>query len=121
LTVYRNGDLEEEVVKPGVRRKVVVGEKMMLVFYRADPGNGVSEHTHPHEQMGYILDGEGEFKIGDKKFILKTGDTFHVPPNVPHSGLAIGKKPLIEIDFFHPIREDLLKKSSGQKSTRSKR
>ena len=110
LPVYRWDELEEEVVKPGVRRRIVAGNKIMLVVYRIDPGEGISMHNHPHEQIGYIVEGEAEFEIGGEKTILRAGDIFHVPPNVPHAGKVIGDKPLLEIDIFHPIRENFRKK-----------
>ncbi len=102
--------VEEEIVRPGIKRKIVTGKNIMLVLYEIEPGHGISEHNHPHEQMGWVLEGEMEFQIGEEKTVLKSGGVFYVPPNVPHGGKAIGDKNVLELDVFYPIREDFLKK-----------
>lgn len=107
---YNWESVEEELVKPGVKRKIVTGKNIMLVLYEIEPGQGIPEHKHPHEQMGWILEGEAEFKIGENKAVLKPGGVFYVPPNMPHGGKAIGEKTVLELDIFYPVREDFLKR-----------
>lgn len=111
MVIYKAEKIEEELVKPGLKRKVVTGKNLMLVLYEIEPGTEFPEHSHPHEQMGYVIEGEAEFKIGNEKAVIKTGDIFHVPSNVPHCAKVVGGKRLVELDIFHPIREDYLKKT----------
>jgi quercetin dioxygenase-like cupin family protein len=48
-------------------------------------------HTHPGEEIIYILEGELEYEIrGQKPVILKTGDVLFVPAGAPHSARNIG-------------------------------
>jgi len=103
-------EVEEERISPGVKRKIITGKDLMFVLYEIAPNQGLAMHKHPHEQLGYILEGEAEFIIGEEKTVMKAGTVFHVPPNVIHGGKVIGEQPLIELDVFHPIREDFLKK-----------
>jgi quercetin dioxygenase-like cupin family protein len=64
-------------------------------------------HSHPHEQITYVAEGEILFCIGQEKHHLCAGDLFTVPGNVPHSvQLLTGKVRLV--DTFTPIREDFL-------------
>jgi len=37
--------VEEEIVKPGIKRKIVTGKNIMLVLYEIEPGHGISEQT----------------------------------------------------------------------------
>ena len=45
-------------VVPGVEiSRFGEGSKMGLLRYEISPGERVSEHSHPHEQVGYVLAG----------------------------------------------------------------
>jgi len=110
MAFYKIEEIEEEHVKPGIRRKIVTGNNIMLVVYNIDAGQGLPLHNHPNEQMVYVIEGELEFQIGEKKSVLSAGGIAHVPSNVLHGGKVVSGKPVIEIDVFYPIREDFLKK-----------
>ncbi|HSP38768.1 MAG TPA: cupin domain-containing protein [Frankiaceae bacterium] len=48
-------------------------------------------HTHPGEEIGYILAGTVEMRIqGEPTLTLHAGDPFLVPPGKPHSALDVG-------------------------------
>jgi quercetin dioxygenase-like cupin family protein len=49
------------------------------------PGATVARHTHPGIEVGYIIEGEGDFFVqGETTKHLKTGDSFVNPAGVPH-------------------------------------
>lgn len=56
-------------------------------------GHGVAApHTHPGEELGYILEGSLELEVtGQPKVTLKKGDAFFVPANTVHGGRNLGK------------------------------
>ena len=114
MTIYRNKDLEWKVVKPGTKRKVIVGKDLMLVLWNFGPNQVSSLHSHPHEQLTYVVEGEGEFQLGEEKTVLKRGDMVHIPVSIPHAFVSIGDKPLTIIDVFYPVREDLLPKKDKE-------
>lgn len=66
-------------------------------------------HSHPHEQISYVVSGEVNLFIKDKTIRLEPGDMFAVPPNVPHGIQLLSEKARL-VDTFCPIREDFLKK-----------
>ena len=66
-------------------------------------------HSHPHEQVSYLVEGEIILVIGDEKTRLSAGDLFTVPANVPHAVQTLTSHVRL-IDAFNPIREDFLKK-----------
>jgi len=56
------------------------------------PGAAVPKHTHPGEEIGYVLEGEITFELDGKgPQTLKAGDAFFVPANTVHSAKNSGK------------------------------
>ena len=50
------------------------------------PGVAFGKHTHPGEEIIYVLEGSLEYQVGDKPPVtLKAGDVLFVPANTPHS------------------------------------
>jgi len=50
------------------------GGSYSLFELSLDPGRGVARHTHTRENESYyVLSGELEVVVGDKKFLLKPG------------------------------------------------
>ncbi|MDY6323273.1 MAG: cupin domain-containing protein [Succinivibrio sp.] len=98
-----------EKTAPGVERAILVHEgAMMCVENRFEKGGVGAMHSHPHEQVTYVLSGKFEFTIGDEKHVVTAGDTLHKLPNVKHGCVCLEKGVLI--DVFTPQREDFLKK-----------
>jgi quercetin dioxygenase-like cupin family protein len=70
---------------------------------RADfqPGGAVPRHTHPGEEVAYILEGEIELQIDGKpaqKF--KAGDTFFLPAGTVHAAKNVGKGPAAVLSTY---------------------
>jgi quercetin dioxygenase-like cupin family protein len=90
---------------PGVHIFTAAGEQMMLSLVEFAPRAVVEPHSHPHEQMGMLLEGELTFTIGGQTRTLRPGDMWRIPGGVVHSAVA-GSQPVKALDVFHPIRED---------------
>ena len=90
---------------PGVEIFTTHGDAVMLSLVEFEPHAVVKEHSHPHEQMGLLLEGELEFTIGGKTRILQPGEMWCIPGGVVHRAVA-GDHPVRALDVFHPIRED---------------
>jgi quercetin dioxygenase-like cupin family protein len=69
------------------------------------PGALVAEHAHENAQLGLVIRGSVEFRIGDEACELGPGGTWRIPPNVPHEVTA-GTDGAVVIDVFAPARED---------------
>jgi quercetin dioxygenase-like cupin family protein len=65
-------------------------------------------HSHPQEQVSYILDGTFELTVEGVKHVLEPGQVFVIPSNTKHSGLAITD--CFILDVFTPLREDYREK-----------
>jgi quercetin dioxygenase-like cupin family protein len=56
-----------------------------------DPGFATGRHTHPGEELTYILEGQIELRIdGQPPRVVKAGETFFVPAGLVHEGINTG-------------------------------
>jgi quercetin dioxygenase-like cupin family protein len=78
-------------------------------------------HAHPHEQFGLLLQGRLRLRVGDEEREIGPGEVWHAPPNVVHGGTIVGDEPVVFIDVFHPIREDVLEEMRGKRRERPPR
>lgn len=92
----------------GAQRRILsYGGRMMLVQFTFDAGATSWHHSHPHEQLGYVVSGEIDFVMdGQETARLKAGGSYYVPPNVKHH--IVTHAPTVLIDAFTPAREDFL-------------
>lgn len=100
-------DLDWEDVGPGLRRQIMgYDDKIMLVKVEFKSGGVGQLHEHHHSQVTYVESGEFEMTIGEDVKIIKSGDSYYVPPHVLHG--CVCKKEGVLIDVFSPAREDFL-------------
>jgi quercetin dioxygenase-like cupin family protein len=71
------------------------GREGVQVLAEFAPGAAAGKHTHPGEEMGYILEGTLQLEIeGKPPVTLNAGQAFFVPAGVVHDGKNVGKGPL---------------------------
>lgn len=98
--------VEWKTVRPGIERKAFGSENVTLALHRLHPGHALLPHSHPHEQLVYILDGEVDFHIGESTLRLGPGGLAVVPPGVVHYAELVGDKPALNLDVFTPARPE---------------
>ena len=107
MFVYNN-DLEAEDLGNGVTRKILAYSKnIMSVEVHFTKGAKGELHSHPHEQLTYVLSGEFEFTIDKETKIVKAGDVLYKEPNIMHGCRCL--KNGVLLDNFTPIRQDFIK------------
>lgn len=89
---------------PGYRGKLVHAETMTVVHWTIDADHEIPEHSHPHEQVINMMEGEFELTVDGEVVVLHPGDILVIPGNVPHSGRSLTNCKII--DIWHPVRED---------------
>ena len=58
------------------------------------PGAAAGKHTHPGEELGYVLEGTLLLEVtGKPPVTLKAGDVFFVPAGVVHDSKNVGTGP----------------------------
>jgi len=105
-TFYKWADLPETALTPQIKRRLVTGEKVMVLNLTLSKGAVVGEHHHPHEQVSYILSGALEFEINGEKRVVHSGEGVVLPSNIPHAVVALEETQVL--DVFSPPREDFL-------------
>lgn len=69
----------------------VPGREVVQVLTEIPVGVESGWHTHPGEEVGYILAGTVSMSIKEKATLtLHAGDPFLIPPGVPHNALDVG-------------------------------
>jgi quercetin dioxygenase-like cupin family protein len=101
------GSGSRHLIFPGVELRSTSGKSLMLCVVRLEPESVVADHSHPHEQMGILLEGRLEFTVGGVTRLLGPGDMWRIPGGVVHRVRALDQ-PAVAIDVFNPIREDYL-------------
>lgn len=89
---------------PGVRRKTLaLGERMILLEVSMEAGSVGKAHSHPNEQVGYVVRGKLRLRIGSDAHELGPGDAYVIPPDVEHEALALEETKVVET--FSPPHE----------------
>ena len=104
--IYNWDKLEREVVRKGVSRAGFRGDNALMVMNWLEPGMETNPHSHPFEQVVYIVQGQMRFHVGDDVVEGGPGSLIRIPPNVEHYGPPSGDETVMNLDVFSPIRED---------------
>lgn len=106
--LFVSGDnIEWETAGEGMRRQILGFDgELMLVRVLFEKGAIGPIHQHHHRQVSYVESGSFMVEIDGEKQLLKTGDSFYIPPHTDHGAVAMEKGSLL--DIFSPAREDFL-------------
>ena len=89
-----------------IGRRMIYGEKVMLVRWEFARGCHVEMHRHPNEQVSVVEAGQLRMTIGGEDVILEPGSIRVIPPDALHDAEALVDT--IVVDIFSPPREDFL-------------
>ena len=106
---YRWDDMPKEELKPGLDRRLISTDRMMLAHVYLEQGTVVPKHEHENEQLTYILEGVLRFWLGDDEsevIDVAAGEVLHIPSHLPHKAEAIERT--LDVDIFQPPRQDWL-------------
>ena len=111
MAVFKEKQTITEKISEEFERRIAHLDNLMTVV--CDFTNGPADepdkpHSHPHEQITYVAEGDLFLFLGEEKHLLSKGDIFTVPSGLPHCIQTISKHVRL-IDSFSPIREDFLK------------
>ena len=98
-----------EDLNPLLQRQFVVGQDVMLARVLLKKGCIVPEHSHPNEQITYILEGALKFWIDGKELVVNAGEVLTIPPHMPHKAEAL--EDTVDLDVFNPPRADWINKT----------
>jgi len=84
------------------------GEKTLMSEFRLEKGAQLPRHSHPHEQIGYLVSGRMLLTIEEESFTVAPGDSWCIAGDSEHQATALEDSLAIEV--FSPRREDYLPK-----------
>lgn len=106
---YRWETVNLESLKPGLSRRLITSERMMIAHVHFKKGADVARHSHENEQITYILEGALKFWLGandERELTVRAGEVLVIPSNLPHRAVAL--EDTLDMDVFNPPRQDWL-------------
>jgi quercetin dioxygenase-like cupin family protein len=98
---------------PGISQKTLVyGERTLMTEFLLKKGSRLPQHSHPHEQTGYLVNGRIRLSIGSEEYDVMPGDSWCIPSGVEHGAEILEDS--VGIEVFSPVREDYLPKERDQ-------
>jgi quercetin dioxygenase-like cupin family protein len=76
------------------------GREVIQVRVDFAPGYVAPMHTHPGEEIIYVIEGTLEYEIGGKVTRVKAGDVLFVPAGTPHTAKNIGSTNAAELATY---------------------
>ncbi len=98
--------LPEEQISEKIIRRILSGDQAMLVWWSIGAGVYVEPHSHPNEQIVWMLKGKVEFRLGSEQRVCGPGDIVVIPGGTEHEAWFLEDTEVI--DFFAPPRDDFL-------------
>ena len=104
---YKKENSKYRKALDGVTYKTLVhGKLTSLSEFRLQKDWKIPNHSHPHEQTGYMISGNMTMLVDGKKFEVSPGDSWNIPGNVEH-GVEVHEDSIV-IEVFSPVREEYL-------------
>jgi len=107
LVIVQGSEVSSSEAFPGLMRRVLAyNANLMLTEHTMEAGSEFPRHSHPHDQLAYLVSGHIRVSAGDEVFEARAGDSFVLRGGVEHQVWAIEKS--VALDIFTPMREDYL-------------
>lgn len=106
---FKLDELDLEEVRPGFSRTGIRSDDALTTINWFEPGyTSIGQHSHPFDQLSYVLSGAMRFFVGDEIIDLTAPSVLHIPGGVPHGAEPLGDERVLNIDVYAPVREDYL-------------
>jgi quercetin dioxygenase-like cupin family protein len=86
--------------------RLAVGDRTSIQGFEIEAGAMVPEHSHRHEQTGFVYEGELMFLVDGEAIPVSAGESFTIPGGEPHAAENRGEGPVRGVDVFAPPRPD---------------
>lgn len=86
-------DIPEREFIPGFCGRAVHTENVTVMHWEIESGAELPEHSHKHEQVSNLIDGEFMMTIGGQNHLMTPGEVAVIPSGAVHSGRAIPPMP----------------------------
>jgi len=102
LTLHLAQAQQAETKRSGLQRHdlSIPGREVIQVRVDFDPGYVAPMHTHPGEEIIYVIEGTLEYEMGGKVTRVETGDVLFVPAGTSHTAKNIGSTKAAELATY---------------------
>lgn len=107
---YQVDAIREVPLLAGISARFMTGSRIMFSFVRLAPGAVMPDHNHPHEQLGYVLEGTMVLNLAGDERTLQAGEAYAIPGGVTHRAVG-GPNGCLVLDAFNPPREEYLERA----------
>lgn len=105
VTFCKVNQLPAHAVPSGVMHRLI-GENLTVMWGKRGKGSQTPKHSHPHEQIAWLISGKLDCRIGDGPIhSVEPGMTFLIAGGVEHEFWYREDCDIVEI--FSPPRHDL--------------
>ena len=104
---YRWTERPTEQLRPGIARRFVTSERMMMGEVTLAKGKTVPPHSHENEQFTHVVKGALRFTFGpnaEDVVLVRAGEVVLIPSGLLHGVEAL--EDTLEYDVFTPPRQD---------------
>jgi quercetin dioxygenase-like cupin family protein len=80
-----------------------IGKTYTAIEVHTPPDRGPELHIHfDQNELFYVLKGSIGLQCGSDRMILRVGDSFMAPANIPHAYVTLGTEPAHMLNVFDP-------------------
>lgn len=112
VRLHRWDEIALDKVTEMLSRKVVRGDREMIVQVYIKRGCLVPTHVHESEQMTYVLQGALRFLVDGEEITVREGEVLHIPSGAAHQAEAL--EDTFQLDLFSPVRQESIDHGGDQ-------
>lgn len=98
-------NMKSKEIAKGVILRSAHLSKLTVTFVELANGAKVPLHSHPHEQISFIVKGKLKLTVDSIEYEVGPSEALTIPAGAPHSAEVI-EGPVFVVDSFSPKRED---------------
>lgn len=83
--IFSAADIIEYASNSVVSKTILKNPAGNISLFSFDAGEGLAEHSSPHEAFVYVLDGAVEISIAGKSQNVQKNECIILPANIPHA------------------------------------
>ena len=87
-------------------RKIAWDDRMMVARTDVEKGYVVPVHSHPNQQITWVMSGKWRFTLEGRTVEVGAGEMISIPADTPHGAEAL--ETLVAYDIFTPPLQDWL-------------
>ena len=97
------GDIRQFDKKDLLKKVPLDTDKIVFNVYFLEPRQILNLHKHPEsDEMFYIVEGRGQFTLGNEQIMVDSGSAVYGPTNTPHGIVNSGSKEMVVISVQAP-------------------